>query len=114
MSKKHHGLPNVYLVTVERERVVKERRVVQVIAYTPDAAKMIAKQKRPNEGWEFQSLNRSLNSGATTTFGPSFVRLIGAAEGLPVNGHERHALLNDSHFIVKVKGEFVQPLVEGA
>ncbi|MDR0274139.1 MAG: hypothetical protein LBI48_02125 [Burkholderiaceae bacterium] len=106
MNVRNKGDLNVYLVTVQRERVVTEGRVVQVIAYTPESAKMIAKQKRPNEGWEYVPVHRNLNSGSTTKFGPSHVSLIGPADGLPSDGQERHAVLNDSKFIVKVKGEF--------
>ena len=98
--------PNVYLVTVSRDRIVRETRTVQVIAYTADAAKMLAKQKRPKEGWEFSSLNQSHNSAETTTFGPSDVQLIGIANDLPDDGAQRHELLNSSSFVVRLKGEY--------
>ena len=97
--------PNVYLVTVERDRVIREKRTVQVIAYTADAAKMLAKQKRPREGWELSSAHSSHNSGSTTTFGPSEVALIGPAQ-VPADAQERHQLLNESTFVVRVKGEY--------
>ena len=99
--------PNVYLVTVERDRVIREKRTVQVIAYTPDAAKMLAKQKRPKDGWEQWTAHASQNSAATTTFGPSFVEYVGIAD-VPNDPLERHKLLNDSAFVVKVQGEFEQ------
>lgn len=103
--KKRREKPNVYIVTVERDRVVRERRTVQVIAYTADAAKMLAKQKRPKDGWEYLPAKGNLNSGATTTFGPSFVQCVGVAD-VPDDAQERHKLLNDSRFTVKVQGEF--------
>lgn len=103
--KQRKEKPSIYLVTVERQRVVRETRTVQVIAFTPDAAKMQAKQKRPKEGWEYSPIKSSLNSGSTTTFGPSHVEYIGEAD-VPADPVERHRLLNDSAFVVKVKGEF--------
>lgn len=103
--KKRQEQPNEYWVTVQRERVVVERRTVRVIAYTADAAKMLAKQKRPREGWELSSAHSSHNSGSTTTFGPSEVALIGPAQ-VPADAQERHQLLNNSTFVVRVKGEY--------
>jgi hypothetical protein len=98
--------PNVYEVTVTRDRVVRETRTVQVIAYTADAAKMLAKQKRPKEGWELCSLDQGRNSAATTTFGPSEVKLVGVANDLPEDSAQRHEILNLSSFVVRLKGEY--------
>ena len=105
--KRRQDKPNVYLVTVERDRVVREKRTVQVIAYTSDAAKMLAKQKRPKDGWQQLPAHANQNSVATTTFGPSSVEYVGIAD-VPSDPLERHKLLNDSAFVVKVQGEFAQ------
>lgn len=104
--KKRLEKPNLYLVTVERERVITERRTVQVVAYTPDSAKQIAKQKRPSEGWQSLAINKNQNSKSTTSFGPSWVDFLGVVNEIPDDPIERHALLNDSMYVVKVQGEF--------
>lgn len=96
---------SIFRVTVERERVVKESRVVRVLAYTSDSAKMIAKQKRPREGWVQTALNKSHNSASTTVFGESSVQRLGPALALPDDPAERQRLLNDSSFVLKLEGE---------
>ncbi len=96
----------VYIVTVERERLVKETRKVRVIARSEYGAKMLAKQKRPNDGWVQESVNRNLNSPETTRFSGGVAEYIGPAKGLPNDPQKRHALLNDSAFVVKIEGEY--------
>ena len=105
MKNKSDKTLSVFRVTVERERVIKERRVVRVLAYTPDSAKMIAKQKRPSEGWTQTPLAKNQNSAVTTTFGASCVEYLGLAEPLPDDAGERHRLLNDSSHVLKIEGE---------
>ena len=104
MKNKFDKELSIFRVTVERERVVKERRVVRVLAYTSDSAKMMAKQRRPSEGWTQSALVKSQNSGATTTFGASFVERLGPAV-LPDDAAERYRLLNDSSYVLKIEGE---------
>ena len=96
---------SVFRVTVERDRTITERRTVRVLAYTSDSAKMIAKQKRPADGWVQVSSAQSPNSASTTVFGASRVELLGAAPALPDDPAERHRLLNDSHYVLRVEGE---------
>lgn len=96
---------SVFRVTVERDRVVTERRTVLVTAYTSDSAKMLAKQRRPADGWVQVSSAKSQNSGSTTVFGASRVEFIGPAAPLPDDPAERHRLLNDSSYVLKIEGE---------
>lgn len=96
----------VYMVTVERERIVRETRTVRVIARSAYGAKMLAKQKRPGDGWAQESIKKNLNSAETTCFTEAVVTYVGPAEGLPDDPKERHRLLNDSAFVVKIEGEF--------
>ncbi|MFT0532245.1 hypothetical protein ACMHYJ_05330 [Castellaniella hirudinis] len=65
-----------------------------------------AKQKRPGDGWAQESIKKNLNSAETTYFTEAVVTYAGPAEGLPDDPKERHRLLNDSAFVVKLEGEF--------
>lgn len=97
---------SVYQVTVTRERLVRETRSVQVIARSAHGAKMLAKQKRPRDGWIQEPIKKGLNSAETTRHLESVVKRIGVADGLPDDPVERHRLLNDSVFVVRIEGEY--------
>lgn len=105
MKNKSSKELSVFRVVVERERVIKERRDVRVVAYTSDSAKMIAKQRRSSEGWVQIALAKNQNSAVTTTFGASYVERIGLAAPLPDDALERHRLLNDASYVLKIEGE---------
>jgi len=107
MKNRENKAPlGVYEVTVQRERVVKETRTVQVIARSEYGAKMLAKQKRPGDGWIQESIKKNLNSAETTRFLDVAMKYVGPAEGLPDEPSVRHQLLNDSTFVVKIEGEY--------
>jgi len=107
MKNRENKAPiGIYEVTVQRQRVVQETRTVQVIARSEYGAKMLAKQKRPGDGWIQESIKKSLSSAETTCFLDVAVKFLGEAKGLPDDSSERHRLLNDSAFVVRVAGEY--------
>jgi len=99
--------PHAFLVTVERERTILERRTVRVIAYTPSSAKQSARQYRPDEGWHEVGTRQGANSAETTRHLPTVaIDVLGVAPDVPADPDLRHKALNDRMFAVKVEGEF--------
>ena len=106
-DKRTDSEPHAFLVTVERERTILERRTVRVIAYTPSSAKQSARQYRPNEGWKEIDTRQGANSAETTRHLPTVeIEDMGVAPDVPADPELRQQALNDRLFAVKVEGEF--------